>query len=212
MQRDAQPRANYAATGEAHRAHNNAAQRIIQRAPQTWVARLDQTRARWQGKDALIYPIIYEPLHAPPEPARANAVSQIVFIAPPDLVELPTTRATEAPLPETASLPVEVKSPTALPVEAGSSTAAAAPSVKTILPTAITLAAQMTPQAESAKATWAVKRAAPASAPAPSVLPDSSKMLFASYNPPHPRLSTAVPLLLIAVLLLFVATYLFTIR
>lgn len=127
--------------------------------PPPLVARLDLPRAKWQNKNALIYPIIYVSPDTPLEPAVSDFYPQIIALAPPDLW---------APLPAHIAQPnaVLTSAPLLLPREPLSSAAASS----------------------------------------------ATERLFAEYNQPRKPLSVAVPVLLFAVLLLFVATYFFTIR
>jgi hypothetical protein len=136
-----------------------APQRIKPSTPPPLVARLDLSRAKWQNKNALIYPIIYVSPDALPEPAVSDFYPQIIALAPPDLW---------APMPAHIAQPSAVSTSAPLSLSSEPSSSAAASS--------------------------------------------ATERLFAEYNQPRKHLSVAVPVLLFAVLLLFVATYFFTIR
>lgn len=155
-------RASHAASAVIRPATDASAPRRIDPLPPAppLVARLNLPRARWQNKNALIYPIIYVSPDAALEQAVLDSYPQLIALAPPDLWD---------PMPAPVAPPV------------------AAPPPVLVLPPPL-----------------APKPTAPA--------PPAAARLFANYDQPRKPLSVAVPLLLVAVLLLFVATYVFTIR
>lgn len=186
--------------GGAQRTVNSAsARRSVRRTRAALVARLDITSVKAQNKDALIYPIIYE---APRAATAPDAFPQMIFIAPPDLIDPPTRREAASIQPATVTPLVAEPPPQAAPPAANVQPALVNQSPPAQIPKAARQKLKLVEQSAALEAAVAAPRA----------VNDSSATLFAPYNNPGGHLSTAVPLLLILVLLLFIATYIFTIR